>query len=364
MNSSGGGYAPDGGGSSAGGRANLGGGGANAGGGGFLGWRPRQRGLWEHLDWRPGQCGRRRLRSRVRQRGFRARRRRFHGRERVGLRLRQRRFPTWSRHLQHEFRPRSVAALGGRSLDEQRHRLDIDKNREGHSVWQPGLGQYQADDSIAVLSGFPANQSSIGVVHLNKTLAGNTHEVELLLRFTISAHDAHGYECNLPFDEASTQIVSWNGPPNNHMMLSDRAAPRPQRGGGRRVQRQDDWQCHHRLSLPYPDQHVDGHVLFGWSTLDERKPRRGILARRQQRHVRFDELHDHFPRALALQSARETAHHQRRVARAPCITGPAADGAQKGSGTFAARSVRRSRLRQIHLPAESTPAPPAPARDE
>lgn len=83
-----------------------------------------------------------------------------------------------------------------------------------------------ADDSIAVLSGFPADQSVSAVIHLDPSLAGNTHEVELLLRFAISAHSATGYECNLSFDGAYSQIVSWNGPLNEFTMLSD-SEPRP-----------------------------------------------------------------------------------------------------------------------------------------
>ena len=82
------------------------------------------------------------------------------------------------------------------------------------------------DDSIAVLSGFPADQSSTAVVHRDPALAGNTHEVELLFRFAISPHNARGYECNLSFDGAYTQIVSWNGPLGNFTMLSD-SEPRP-----------------------------------------------------------------------------------------------------------------------------------------
>jgi hypothetical protein len=70
------------------------------------------------------------------------------------------------------------------------------------------------DDSISVLSGFPPDQSATAVIHVDGTLNSGTHEVEILLRFSISPHDAHGYECNLSFGPTSsyTEIVRWNGP--------------------------------------------------------------------------------------------------------------------------------------------------------
>jgi hypothetical protein len=66
-------------------------------------------------------------------------------------------------------------------------------------------------DNIAHLSGFPANHYIEGVVHR----AGGynpaaVHEIELLCRFFITAHNARGYE--LLIDTAgNSQIVRWNG---------------------------------------------------------------------------------------------------------------------------------------------------------
>jgi hypothetical protein len=68
------------------------------------------------------------------------------------------------------------------------------------------------DDSYAKLSGFPPDQTASGVIHLVNPIDGScSHEVELLMRWTDSAHSAQGYEVNLSFDGGSAQIVRWNG---------------------------------------------------------------------------------------------------------------------------------------------------------
>jgi hypothetical protein len=76
---------------------------------------------------------------------------------------------------------------------------------------QTGAGGY--DDSYAHLSGFPPDQSASAAIHLDPAIdVGCTHEVEILLRWSDAAHDAHGYECNLALDGSYAQIVRWNGP--------------------------------------------------------------------------------------------------------------------------------------------------------
>lgn len=77
---------------------------------------------------------------------------------------------------------------------------------------QTGTGGY--DDSYAHLSGFPPNHGASGVIFRSPSLDGvcGTHEVEIHLRWSDAAHDAHGYECNLAFDGSYAQIVRWNGP--------------------------------------------------------------------------------------------------------------------------------------------------------
>ena len=78
------------------------------------------------------------------------------------------------------------------------------------------------DDSTAVLQniGFTwgPNQTATGVVYLNSS--GNAHdpEVELLLNFTIAAHNATGYVCDYSVKNDGTQyfgIGRWNGPFGN-----------------------------------------------------------------------------------------------------------------------------------------------------
>lgn len=73
------------------------------------------------------------------------------------------------------------------------------------------------DDSIAHLSSsfaaFQANQYAQGTVYRapGYSPAGSKHEVELLLRFQITAHNARGYEILWGHDGDFT-IVRWNGP--------------------------------------------------------------------------------------------------------------------------------------------------------
>ncbi len=75
---------------------------------------------------------------------------------------------------------------------------------------QAGDGNY--DDSYAYLSGFPADQSASATIVLNTSATdAESREVELLLRWSDSAHSATGYEINLHYLGAYAQIVRWNG---------------------------------------------------------------------------------------------------------------------------------------------------------
>jgi len=75
---------------------------------------------------------------------------------------------------------------------------------------QTGTNGY--DDSYAHLSGFPANHEASAVIYRGAGIdPGCTHEVEILLRWSDSAGNAHGYECNLAWDGGYAQIVRWNG---------------------------------------------------------------------------------------------------------------------------------------------------------
>jgi hypothetical protein len=100
----------------------------------------------------------------------------------------------------------------------------------------PGLafgtqnGSTNYNDSLAVLKGtWAANQSATATVHTVNQQSGNTfEEVEILLRFTITAHSARGYEFNYSCRHDGSQylqIVRWNGPFNNWTLLDSRTGP-------------------------------------------------------------------------------------------------------------------------------------------
>lgn len=78
------------------------------------------------------------------------------------------------------------------------------------------------NDPIAVLnSTFAANQYAQGTVARATSYSpGVSHEIELLLRFQISAHNARGYEV-LWAHEGNMAIVRWNGPLGNYTPLVD-----------------------------------------------------------------------------------------------------------------------------------------------
>lgn len=93
---------------------------------------------------------------------------------------------------------------------------------------QTGFGGY--DDSYAYLAGFPPDQSGAGVIQRNPGSSG-IHEVEILLRWTDSAHSAQGYECLLSYDANYAQIVRWNGPFGDFTYIGWAAhAPMPKTG--------------------------------------------------------------------------------------------------------------------------------------
>lgn len=71
------------------------------------------------------------------------------------------------------------------------------------------------DDSIAILSGsWRSDQWAQAAVYSVNQDSNIWEELELLLRFSISAHDSHGYEILFSArgdDHAYVQIVRWNG---------------------------------------------------------------------------------------------------------------------------------------------------------
>jgi len=77
------------------------------------------------------------------------------------------------------------------------------------------------DDCIAHLNGFPANHFAQATVHVSANYTPpSSHEVELLVRFEITAHSARGYEINCGWNGAYSQIVRWNGALNDFTYLN------------------------------------------------------------------------------------------------------------------------------------------------
>ncbi len=74
-------------------------------------------------------------------------------------------------------------------------------------------------DSIACLSGYPADMSSRAIVRRGSIGAGESHEIELLHRFKISAHNARGYEV-LVNNDGGYQFMRWNGAMGDFTELS------------------------------------------------------------------------------------------------------------------------------------------------
>ena len=86
------------------------------------------------------------------------------------------------------------------------------------------------NDSIAILNGTWGNDQTVtATVHsINQQTGAIFEEVELLLRFQITAHIARGYEVNFRCTHDGsqyTQVVRWNGPLNNFTMLDQRVGP-------------------------------------------------------------------------------------------------------------------------------------------
>ncbi len=108
--------------------------------------------------------------------------------------------------------------------------LDWTKIRKTHGLaygTQTGTnkGIYRYDDSYAHLAGFPPDQEAWGQVRIAKPDPSCHQEVEILLRWTSSAHRTTGYECfaRCVNDRSSyLQIVRWEGPLGKFTYLADK----------------------------------------------------------------------------------------------------------------------------------------------
>lgn len=68
------------------------------------------------------------------------------------------------------------------------------------------------NDCVACLTGYPANHSAQVTIYQDPTYtAPDSHEVELLLRFKISANVARGYEITLGNAGTTIQVFAWHG---------------------------------------------------------------------------------------------------------------------------------------------------------
>jgi hypothetical protein len=86
-------------------------------------------------------------------------------------------------------------------------------------------GVYRYDDSYAHLAGFPPDQEAWGQVRIAKPDPSCHQEVEILLRWSSSAHRTAGYECfaRCVNDGSSyLQIVRWEGPLGKFTYLADK----------------------------------------------------------------------------------------------------------------------------------------------
>jgi len=89
-----------------------------------------------------------------------------------------------------------------------------------------GISMY--DDSYAHLSGFPADQEAWGEVQIAKPDSSCNQELEILLRWTSSAHSTTGYECfaKCTSDGSSyLNIVRWDGPLGKFTYLARKSGP-------------------------------------------------------------------------------------------------------------------------------------------
>jgi len=91
-------------------------------------------------------------------------------------------------------------------------------------------GIYRYDDSYAHLSGFPPDQEAWAQVQIAKPDPSCHQELEILLRWTSSAHSTTGYECFarcLNDDSSYLQIVRWEGPLGKFTYLADKRGANP-----------------------------------------------------------------------------------------------------------------------------------------
>jgi hypothetical protein len=90
-------------------------------------------------------------------------------------------------------------------------------------------GIYKFDDSYTHLSGFAPDQEAWGQVRIARPDASCNQELEILLRWTSSAHRTTGYECFarcIRSEVSYLQVVRWDGPLGKFTYLADHRGPK------------------------------------------------------------------------------------------------------------------------------------------
>jgi len=98
---------------------------------------------------------------------------------------------------------------------------------KAHAAQFVGLSGNRYDDCLAHLNtSFTPNQYAQGTVHRVAGYRNSTdkHEIELLLRFRITANSARGYEV-LWGQDGEIWVVRWNGPLGNYTAFEASALP-------------------------------------------------------------------------------------------------------------------------------------------
>lgn len=72
------------------------------------------------------------------------------------------------------------------------------------------------DDSLAILSGYPADQW--GQITISRGGDSGEHEVEILLRWSLSSVNSHGYEVDIT-NAGNLYLVRWNGALNSFNIM-------------------------------------------------------------------------------------------------------------------------------------------------
>lgn len=116
---------------------------------------------------------------------------------------------------------------GGKWVNNGLDWTKIKKTRGLAYGTQTGIhkGIYQYDDSYAHLTGFGPDQEAWAQVRIAKPDPSCHQELEILLRWTNSAHSTTGYECfaRCVNDGSSyLQIVRWEGPLGKFTYLADK----------------------------------------------------------------------------------------------------------------------------------------------